>query len=91
MALGDNTVTLSTGRVLKIDFYQITMREWRSLFNSETTLEQGDAIYAKLLGITVDELLDLPQLDYRYTLISIIDTAQKPLDNPNSPSASTSD
>lgn len=89
MAL-DNTVTLSSGRVLTIDLQQMTMREYRTLFSTATTPEQDDVIYAKCLGITPDELIDLPQPDYRAACFAVIDAARKPLEVPNSQSASTS-
>jgi hypothetical protein len=88
--MGDNTVTLSSGRVLTIDLYKITMREWRSMFAAGATQEQGDVICAKALGITADEFIDLPQPDYRLAQKALIDTAVKPLADPNSQSASIS-
>jgi hypothetical protein len=85
-----DTVTLSNGRVLTIDLKQMTMREYRTLFDAKIAPEQDDVIYAKALGITADELIDLPQPDYRAACFAVIDAARKPLDNPNSASASTS-
>jgi len=88
--MGDNTVILSDGRVLTIDLHQITMREYRTLFSAATTPEQDDVLYAKCLGITADELIDLSQPDYRAACFAVIDVARKPLESPNSQSASTS-
>jgi len=88
--MGDNTITLSTGRVLTIDLHQITMREYRTLFSTATTPEDDDVIYAKALGLTPDELIDLSQPDYRAACFAVIDAARKPLDNPNSASVSIS-
>jgi hypothetical protein len=89
--MGDNTVTLSDGRVLTIDLHRITMREYRTLFDVKIAPEQDDVIYAKTLNITADELIDLPQPDYRAACLAVIDAARKPLSDPNSQSASTSD
>ena len=88
--MGDNTVTLSDGRVLTIDLHQITMREYRTLFDTKVAPEKDDVIYAKALGITAEELADLPQPDWRVACLAVIDAARKPLADPNSQSASTS-
>ena len=68
----------------------ITMREYRSLFDQSTTPDQDDRVYAKALGLTADELVDLPQPDYRQACYAVLDVARKPLENPNSASVSTS-
>ena len=89
--MGDNTVTLSDGRVLTVDLHHITMREYRTLYSTATTPEQDDVIYARALGLTADELMDLPYPDYRAACMAVVDMARKPLEVPNSQSASTSD
>lgn len=88
--MGDNTIILSNGRALSIDLTRMSMREYRTLFDPKIEPEKDDLIYAKVLGITPDELIDLPQPDYRAACFAVIDAARKPLDNPNSQSASTS-
>jgi hypothetical protein len=88
--MGDNTVTLSNGRVLTIDLHRMTMREYRTLFDVKVASENDDVVYSKVLGITADELADLPQPDWRAACLAVIDAARKPLENPNSASASTS-
>lgn len=87
--MGDSVI-LSDGRVLEIDLHSITMREYRTLFTVSTTPEEDDKIYAKALGLTSDELIDLPQPDYRAACFAVLEVARKPLKDPNSPSASIS-
>jgi hypothetical protein len=88
--MGDNTVTLSNGRVLTIDLYKMTMREYRTLFDTKIKPEKDDVIYSKVLGLTTDELTDLPQPDWQRACLAVIDAARKPLSDPNSASASSS-
>jgi hypothetical protein len=70
--------------------HQITMREYRSLFAPSIAPEDDDKVYAKALGLSADELVDLPQPDYRAACFAVLEVARKPLKDPNSLSASTS-
>lgn len=90
MTTGGNSITLSDGRVLTVDLASVTMREYRSIFAADTTAEQEDVIFAKLLGLTPDELIDLTMLDYKQAKLFAINVARNPLAVPNSPSVSTS-
>lgn len=75
-------VTLSTGKVLQVDLSQVTIREYRALFDPEQSRENEDVVIARALCITVDELLDLSQPDYRHAIKGFFDAARAPLDDP---------
>jgi hypothetical protein len=75
-------VTLSTGRVLAVDMSKVTIRAYRALFDPAQTHEQEDATVAKVLGISVDDLLSLSQPDYRRAVKAFFDAAKAPLDDP---------
>ena len=81
-------VTLSGGKTVTLDMAKITIREYRELLATKDQAEE-DGILAKVAGLTVDELLDLPQPDYRRVVDTFFKTAREPLADPNSVSVST--
>lgn len=58
-------LVLADGREITFDFSRITTRQWRDLFSSTQTLEEEDRIISGVAGLTVDELVDLPHLEYK--------------------------
>ena len=74
-----------------IDLYQVSIAEWRSIFKKGQKQKEEDKIVGKILGISADEVANLPQPVYRRLMKKIFDVAAKPLDDPNSQSASTED
>lgn len=68
---------------IKIDLNVVTIREYRALFDKAQPQDEEDAIIAKACGITVDELLDLSQPDYRRLVKRFFDAAREPLADPN--------
>ena len=66
-----------------IDLTRITIREYRSLFDKEQPQDQEDAVIAKAAGITVEQLLELSQPDYRRLLTKFFKGASEPLSDPN--------
>jgi hypothetical protein len=83
-------VTLHDGRVVGIDLHRIPMREFRKLLDTDQPQAEGDATLAKAVGLSVDELLDLSQPDYRALVTAFFKAAREPLADPNSASASSS-
>ena len=75
-------VTLSTGKVLPVDLSKITIKEYRALFDKDQRREDEDATLAKCFGITVDELLELSQPDYRRAAAAFFEAAREPLEDP---------
>jgi hypothetical protein len=82
-------ITLPDGREITIDLSAITVREYRELFNTKQTAEEEDATMSKVSGLSVDELLDLPQPEYRRMWQVFFQGAREPLSDPNSVSEST--
>jgi hypothetical protein len=82
-------VTLSGGKVLTVDLRRITIREYRELVTTKDQPRE-DALIAQVVGLTADELLDLPQPDYRLVVDRFFKTATEPLADPTSASASIS-
>lgn len=68
---------------IEIDMSRITIREYRSLFDKSQSQDAEDAIIARVCGITVDELLDLTQPDYRRLVKRFFEKAREPLADPN--------
>jgi len=85
------TVELHDGKALKIDLYKITIKEWRSIFSPDQEQAEEDKIIARVLGLKVDELLALPQPDYKKAVTAVLEAARAPEDEKNLPSASTED
>lgn len=83
-------VELSDGRKLSFDLHRITMRQMRSLFKDDTSIETQDAIIGQTVGLTGDEVNDLPYPDHQALIASFLRKAVEPLAIPNSLSASIS-
>jgi len=71
-------LTLHDGREIDFDLYKISVREWYELLdpNQERELEY-DKI-AKVTGLTVDDIQDLPLPDYRKLTRKFLELATKP-------------
>lgn len=76
-------VALSNGREIDIDLHKITVKEWRDLVSDKGDQEQEDELTARICGLTVDEMLNLPQPDYRKLLQAIVRKAREPLADPS--------
>ena len=72
------TVVLSDGRELEINLYSVTLREWRSIFDPKQQQGDENEIVARLLGLTVDEMLDLPQSDWRKAMNAALAESANP-------------
>jgi hypothetical protein len=68
---------------IRVDMSRITVREYRALFDKNQPQAEEDSTIAKACGLTVDELLDLSQPDYRRLAKRFFDAAREPLDDPN--------
>ena len=76
-------------RKFEVDLSRISIKEYRLLFDTAHTPEQDDELYARCLGLTIDELQALPLPDYRRAIAEFFIKAREPLSDPNSASAST--
>lgn len=57
-------LTLSNGKVVTFDFNNITIREWRSLFQTEQPDEEEYRIVGKLIGMDTEEAANLGYEDW---------------------------
>ena len=74
----------------EINLKEITVSEWRSLFDNSQPEHDGDKIIAKVSGMTVKEVRDLALYDYRALFKAVLEKSAKPLeDEKNLASAST--
>lgn len=74
----------------EIDLSQITISEWRGLFDNSQPEHEGDKIIAKVSGLTVKEVRDLALYDYRALFKEILEKSAKPLETDEKNSASVS-
>ena len=84
-------IELSTGKKLTVDVSTLTVREWRDFWDPKAPDSSGDEVLARCAGIKSDAVLDMTRDDYRLILKTIMDLSNRPLDDPNSVSESTSD
>lgn len=82
-------VTLSTGQEITIDTGKLTVKEWRGFVNPRGTVKSENEIVMKVTGITNDDIDNMLWDDFRMVVKSIMSQANRPLDDPNSQSAST--
>ena len=86
MASSNYDVKLSDGREIKFDLAAVTVEEFRKMADKKTPRVEEDRIMAKAAGITVNELVKLPVLDYKRLWKAFFPAFTKPLeDDPNSP------
>lgn len=71
---------LSDGREVKIDMSQITVREYRSLFDKDVPESESDDLIGKAAGMKPGEVTELPFPDWRRVMAAFWEEAKKPLD-----------
>ena len=65
----------------EIDLRQITVTEWRDMFDHSQPEHKGDETLAKACGMTSKDVKKLPLYDYRALFKAVLDKAAKPLEN----------
>lgn len=83
-------ITLKSGKVITVDVSDLTVKEWRDFINPKGKIEDEDSVVAKCSKLTVDEVGEITQLDFRRIVKEIVKQIREPLADPNSQSASTS-
>lgn len=76
-------ITLSTGREIAFDLSQMSLREYRSLFNSKQAQSVEDEIISRVSGLTVDEYTALSFPDYKRIIQALLKKAREPLADPS--------
>jgi len=83
---------LINGREISVDLTKVTIKEWRLMWRLDTDNTISDAIFGRCIGLTAEEMEELPFTDFQKIAKAIRETAAHPLeDEKNSASASTSD
>ena len=90
MQPGEPDLVIS-GREIYIDLNLVTIREWRALFKKEQPQDVEDAVMARVCGLSLDEYLELGREDWRRLVGAVFAKATRPLEDPPSAGASTSD
>lgn len=85
------TVTLSDNREVSIDVSTLKQKEFRGFFDISVPDKESDKVVARITGMKVSEIGDLLRDDYRRIMSKIVELSNRPLSDPNSQSASTSD
>lgn len=74
---------LGGGREVNFDLSKISEREYRTLFDRGQSIEDEDALIAKVTGLGVEELLDLSKNDFKRIWASFFKKVREPLADPN--------
>ena len=83
---------LKDGREVNVNLDNITILEWRLMWQSDTDNKVSDEIFARCVGMTIEEMEGLSMRDFQRIARAIRDAAANPDDDEkNSVSASTSD
>jgi hypothetical protein len=83
-------VTLHTGQAITFDFYKITIKEWRSMFEKDEPDEKNSEKVARICGLTLKEFDGLAYPDHFLLMQKFWERARDPLTDPkNSPSVPT--
>jgi len=83
------TVKLSDGRSITVDISTMTVKEWRGFWKLTTPDTESDAVISRLTGIPAKEIPSLLNDDLRRITTEIVKLSNRPLNDPNSLSAST--
>ena len=84
-------IELSTGKKVTVDVAKLTVMEWRGFFDAMHNDKDSDVVVARCANMKLETLTALLYQDYRLILKTIMDLSNRPLDDPNSVSESTSD
>jgi len=72
-------VTLSNGREITFDLYQMTINEWERLLEPDQPRAEERATLAKVSGLTVEEIGALPYPDYHRLTNAFVARCRDPL------------
>lgn len=76
-------VTLSDGRALTLDLFQVTHRDHVRMAKGETSPEEDSVILARVCGLKAEELEALPHPDWRRIVTRYWEKSREPLADPN--------
>jgi hypothetical protein len=70
--------TLSDGKEVDFDFSKVTRKEYRALFDASQSNEAGDEVVSRITGLTIEQLDNMPQLDWARLIREIVRRANNP-------------
>lgn len=74
---------ISGKEIPEINLREITVSEWRALFDNSQPERDGDKTLAKVTGMSLKDVQALLLYDYRALFKAVIDKAGQPLDESN--------
>jgi hypothetical protein len=72
---------ISKKPIPEINLREISIAEWRSMFETNQPDHDGDKTLAKASGMTIKDIRNLSIYDYRALVKAVLDKAGKPLEN----------
>ena len=72
---------ISGKEIPEIDLRQISISEWRALFDTSQSEHGGDKTLAKVSGLTVKDVQALALYDYRALFQAVLEKSAKPLES----------
>lgn len=90
MGAPTKVIRLSDGKEIEVNIATLTQREYRSFFRPDTDDANDERVMARLCNVKTEYIASLLRDDFRRVMDAIVDLANRPLDDPNSPSGSTS-
>ena len=79
-----------SGKEITFDLSKLTHKQYKGLTDPNEAEEKSDEILARVSGLSVQELDDLPHIEYRMLYQAFLKKCWEPLSDPNSPKASSS-
>ena len=76
-------VVLSDGREVTFNLMELTLSEYRSLFDKEQKTEDEDEILARVSGLSVEEYRKLLYPDWKRLTLALFQAFRNPLQDPN--------
>lgn len=83
-------LTLENGTPIKFNLSLMTISEYRALFDKKQDQTEEDVIMARVAGLALEDYRQLSYPDWRRLTKRFFEVAMRPIDDPNSRSASTS-
>jgi predicted sugar kinase len=69
---------LHNGKVVKIDAYAISHSEYNQVIAGSLSDEEENEIFAKVCGLTLEEVNELPERDWRRLVLKVLEAITNP-------------
>lgn len=79
--------TLSDGREITFDLRQMTMKEYRAMFDPSSAYEDEERVMARVVGLTVEDLQALTVYDHKLLWREFFRVCREPLRDRDDPKA----